>query len=185
MESGATARGGLLLGVTDSALHVPVEQAPRDGCVDGHPQSAPDDDGLRRPQLFQRPARHCAAVPAKRGAAKFHNLLGSLDTDKITEEEARAIDHKWSPVRHHKNDFQSVSFDGDMLRIYARVYARDLYFYGYTDADEVPELETVFVLSLGTGDEDDDVYNELRDQLGAFVETAVIETDIDIDNEGD
>jgi hypothetical protein len=51
--------------------------------------------------------------------------------------------------------------------------------------DEVPELETVFVLSLGTGDEDDDVYNELRDQLGVFVETAVIETDIDIDNEGD
>jgi hypothetical protein len=119
----------------------------------------------------------------KKGAPKFYNLLGSLDTDKITEEEARAIDHKWSPVRYHKNDFQSVSFDGDMLRIYARIYARDLYLYGYTGADEVPELETVFVLSLGTGEEDDDVYNELRDLLGAFVETAVIETDIEVDNE--
>jgi len=45
-------------------------------------------------------------------------------------------------------------------------------------------METVFVLSLGTGDENDDVYNELRDQLGAFVEAAVVETDIDVDNEG-
>lgn len=119
-----------------------------------------------------------------KNAAKFHNLLGSLDTGKITEQEARALDHKWSPIRHHRNDFQSVTFEGDMLRIYARIYARDLYLYGYTGADEIPEMETVFVLSLGTGDEDDDVYNELRDQLGAFVEAAVVEADIDVDNEG-
>jgi hypothetical protein len=120
----------------------------------------------------------------EKGATKFHNLLGSLDTEKITEQDARSIDHKWSPIRHHKNDFQSVRFDGDALRVYGRVYARDLYLYGYTGADEVPEMDTVFVLSLGTGDESDDVYNELRDQLGAFVETATIETDIDIDNQG-
>lgn len=120
----------------------------------------------------------------KKGAPKFHNLLGSLDTEKITEQEARVIDHKWSPIRHHRNDFQSVGFDGDALRIYARVYARDLFLYGYTGADEVPALETVFVLSLSTGDENDDVYNELRDQLGAFVESAIIESDIDVDNRG-
>ena len=46
------------------------------------------------------------------------------------------------------------------------------------------ELETVFVLTVGTGDENDDVYNELRDHLGAFVETAGVEADIDVDNEG-
>jgi hypothetical protein len=120
----------------------------------------------------------------KKNAAKFHNLLGSLDTGKITEQEARSLDHKWSPIRHHTNDFQSVSFEGDMLRIYARIYARDLYLYGYSGADEIPEMETVFVLSLGTGDENDEVYHELRDQLGAFVEAAVVEADIDVDNEG-
>lgn len=120
----------------------------------------------------------------KKNAAKFHNLLGSLDTGKITEQEARAVDHKWSPIRHHRSDFHSVSFDGDVLRIYARIYARDLYLYGYTGTDEIPEMETVFVLSLGTGDENDDVYNELRDQLGAFVEAAVVEADIDVDSEG-
>jgi len=120
----------------------------------------------------------------KQGAAKFNNLLGSLDTGKITEQEARLLDHKWSPIRHHKKEFQGISFEGDVLRIYARIYARDLYLYGYTSTDEIPEMETVFVLSLGTGDEDDDVYNELRDQLGAFVETAVVEAEIDVDNQG-
>ena len=69
-----------------------------------------------------------------------------------------------------------------MLRVYARTYTRDLYLYGYTSTEEVPEMDTVFVLTLGTGDEEDDIYNELRDQLGAFVETSVIEADIDVDN---
>lgn len=116
---------------------------------------------------------------------KVHNLLGSLDTDRIAEQEARAIDHKWSPIRHHARTFRSIGFDGDTLRVYARVYARDLYLYPYGSAEEIPEMDTVFVLSLGTGNEDDDVYNELRDQLGAFVEAATIETDIEIDSEGE
>ena len=60
---------------------------------------------------------------------KFHNLLGSLDTDKITEHEARTVDHKWSPIRHHEREFRGVGFDGDTLRVYARIYARDLYQY--------------------------------------------------------
>lgn len=123
------------------------------------------------------------ALQYQRGAS-FKNLLGGLDTGKVTEQEARATDHKWSPIRQHQKSFQRVSFDGDILRIRARIYARDLYLYGYSGNQEIPEMETVFVLSLGTGDENDDVYNELRDQLGAFVETAVVETDIDVDNEG-
>lgn len=118
------------------------------------------------------------------GDAKFNNLLGSLDTGRITEQEARSLDHKWSPVRHHKKGFRGKEFEGDVLRIYARLFARDLYLYGYTGTEEIPEMEAVFVLSLGTGDESDDVYNELREQLGAFVETAVVETDLDVDNQG-
>ena len=86
--------------------------------------------------------------------------------------------------RHHRNEFRGISFEGDTLRIYARIYARDLYLYGYTSTEQIPEMETTFVLSLGTGNENDDVYNELRDQLGAFVETALVETDIDVENQG-
>ena len=117
---------------------------------------------------------------------KSHNLLGSIDTDKIPEDQARTFDHKWSPIRQHNNDFskRGVSFDGDIMRVYARIYTRDLYLYDYASIGETPELEASFVLSIGTGKEEDDVYNEMRDELGAFVEAAIIETDIDIENDG-
>tara|TARA_R110000796_G_scaffold68137_1_gene156208 strand:+ start:11603 stop:13876 length:2274 start_codon:yes stop_codon:yes gene_type:complete len=115
------------------------------------------------------------------GDAKFHNLLGALEKDRLTEQQARELDHKWSPVRHHKKSFaRGIQFDGENLRVYARLYSRDLYLYDMSSA-EVPPLETVFVLSIGTGDEGDDIYNELRDELGTFVDAAVIETEIDID----
>jgi hypothetical protein len=112
---------------------------------------------------------------------KTHNLLGSLDTDKVSELTARAIDHKWSPVRHHVKAFNKA-FDGDTLRVYARTFVRDLYLHGYTSAEEVPEMEAVFVLSLSSGNESDDIYNELRAELGAFVETATVEIDLEVDN---
>jgi len=53
----------------------------------------------------------------------------------------------------------------------------------YGSLDEVPELSAVFVLTLGAGEIDDDIYNELRQELGAFVEAATVELDIDIDDE--
>ena len=118
------------------------------------------------------------------GAPKFNSLLGSLNTKNNTEQEARKAHHKWSPVRRHRKEFRNTSFEGDTLRIYARIYARDLYLYGYTATEQVPEMETVFVLSLGTGEESDEIYNELRDHLGAFVESTVIEAEIDVENQG-
>ncbi|MCR8548478.1 S8 family peptidase [Salipiger sp. P9] len=132
-------------------------------------------------------ARLEAALQFERGVtsngdAKFHNLLGSLEKERLTEQQARELDHKWSPVRHHKKSFaRGVQFDGENLRVYARLFSRDLYLYGMNNADEVPPLDTVFVLSIGTGDENDDVYNELRDELGTFVEAAVIDTEIDVE----
>lgn len=118
---------------------------------------------------------------------KAHNLLGSIDTDKIPEEQARIFDHKWSPIRQHANDFsrRGVTFEGDVMRVFARIYTRDLYLYDYTSISETPELETSFVLSIGTGSESDDVYSEMIEILGPFVEAAVVETDIEIDNEGE
>lgn len=48
------------------------------------------------------------------GDAKFYNLLGSLEKDRLTEQQARELNHKWSPVRHHKRSFPNgVQFDGD------------------------------------------------------------------------
>ncbi len=76
------------------------------------------------------------------------NLLGSIDTGKLTEEQARTIDHKWSPIRHHAKSFRGKSFEGESLQVYARTYARDLYLYPYATASEVPEMTAYFVLYL-------------------------------------
>jgi hypothetical protein len=127
-------------------------------------------------------ARIETALQFERGG-KHHNLLGSLDTGKLTEEQARTLDHKWSPIRHHAKAFRGIGFDGDNLRVYARSYVRDLYLYPYTSIGEVPEMDVVFVLTLGTGDDNDEIYNELRDALGAFVETAVVDFDVEIDHD--
>ena len=137
-------------------------------------------DEFAGPNYFS--ARLNAAVQYPKGDG-FSNLLGSMDTDKVPELVARAVDHKWCTVRHHSKDFSARGHqvDGDTLRIYARLYTRDHYVYGYTSADQVPPLDAVFVLSLSGIDERDDVYNQLRDQLGSFVEAAVVESDLDID----
>jgi hypothetical protein len=118
-----------------------------------------------------------------RDQLKFKNLLGPLEIEGLTETQARDLDHKWSPVRHYTRSFSRVAFDDDNLRVYARVYSRDLFHYGKSAASEVPPLEAVFVLSIGTGDETDDVYDEIRSQLGTFVEPGVVETDIDIETD--
>jgi hypothetical protein len=126
-------------------------------------------------------ARVETALQVWRGG-KAHNLLGALDTGKLTEAQARSHDHKWSPVRQHNKSFNGVGYDGEVLRVYARAFTRDLYLYGFTAAEEVPAMEVVFVLTLGTGDPDDNVYDELRGLLGSFVENAVIDSDIEVDN---
>ena len=126
-------------------------------------------------------ARLNVAVQYPKGD-RYLNLLGSMDTDRMREMQARAIEHKWCPVRQHGKDFtRGREFDGTALRIYARTYTRDHYVYGMNSSDQVP-LEAVFVLSLSGIDERDDIYSELREQLGSFVEPSVLDVDIDIDN---
>ncbi len=140
-------------------------------------------DEFAGPNYFS--ARLNTAVQYPKGD-KFANLLDSMETDTVPEMIARAVDHKWCTVRNHAKDFsvRGHKVDGNVLRIYARIYTRDHYVYGYATPDEVPSLDAVFVLSLSGTDERDDVYNQLRDQLGSFVETAVVESDIDIDHHG-
>lgn len=138
-------------------------------------------DEFAGPNYFS--ARLNTAVQYPRGEG-YANLLGSMDTDKVPETIARAVDHKWCTVRNHYKDFspRGHQVNGANLRIYARIYTRDHYVYGYTSADQVPPLDAVFVLSLSGINEGEDIYNQLRDQLGSFVETAVVETNIDLEH---
>lgn len=116
------------------------------------------------------------------GTPDFKSLFTTLPSDRLTERELRDMHNKWSPVRRHARSFpRGVAFHGDNLQIYARVFYRNLYYYGWDSPRDVPPMDAVFVLSIGTGDENDDIYGELRDQLGAFAETAVHDTDIDLE----
>ena len=127
-------------------------------------------------------ARLNTALQVPRGDG-FTNLLGSMDTDRVSEQVARSIQHKWCPVRDHQRDFRRIGVraDGNTLRIYARVYTRDHYLYGYTNADEIPEMNTVFVLTLRSLAETDEIYNQTRTLLGNFVESAIVDTEIEVE----
>lgn len=127
-------------------------------------------------------ARLNTALQAPRGEG-YTNLLGSMDTDKIAEQIARSVDHKWCPVRDHMRDFSRIGVraDGNNLRVYARVYTRDHYLYGYQNPDEIPELSAVFALTLMGMTDSDDIYNQTRTLLGNFVESAVVVTEIDVE----
>lgn len=117
---------------------------------------------------------------------KAQNLLGTMSVGKIKEQDARKQEHKWSPVRHHRKNFKGKGFNGNSLRVYARTFARDLYLYNFiNNVEEIPALDVVFVLSLGTGNLDDDTYNEMRNHLGNFVEMGVVETQVELNTDDD
>jgi hypothetical protein len=111
------------------------------------------------------------------------NLLGTLKTSELREMRARAELHKWNPVRHTRRDFSQIplAFSGDTMRLYARVFVRDLFQFNYARNDDVPPLQVAFVLSLSDGTENSDLYNEMRATLGNFVESAVLDQEIEIE----
>jgi hypothetical protein len=135
------------------------------------------------PNYFSARLNTALQVPRGKG---FTNLLGSMDTDRVPEHTARMVDHKWSPIRDHARDFRRIGVraDGNLLRIYARIYTRDHYLYGYNSADEIPQMDAVFVLTLRSITDTDEIYNQTRAMLGNFVESAVIDTDIELDADG-
>ena len=87
-------------------------------------------------------------------------------------------------MRRHCRDFTrrgGVGFSGSHLKLYARVYTRDLYQFGWTHHSQVGEQEVAFVLKLWGGNHDSGIYNSMVTSLGNFVESAVITQDIEIE----
>jgi hypothetical protein len=70
---------------------------------------------------------------------------------------------------------------GQFFRIYARLYARDIYQFGYRVNADIPEVEAVFVVSFSDGTSGSQIYNSMAVSLGNFVESAVISQDIEIE----
>lgn len=120
-------------------------------------------------------------------------LIGSMadDTAEIT---ARSEDAKWQPVRCYFGEFTNASKRerGSMelgpllgsrhLIVKARMYWRNKFMF----SDEFMnghERKVTFALRLESFDPDADTYNEFRQLMHQDVQSAVIESDIQLGNE--
>jgi hypothetical protein len=122
--------------------------------------------------------------PVKSG--EWKSLLGSMMESTLQENDARENLKKWQPVRRHCRDFTKgggLAFSGNHLRLYARVYARDLYQFGWQTNSDVGAQEVAFVLTLRAPNDEPSIYNSTAQLLGTFVESAVINQEIEITNE--
>ena len=117
---------------------------------------------------------------------EWKSLLGSMMESTLPESDARENLKKWQPIRRHCRDFSKgagLAFSGNQLRLYARVYARDLYQFGWQANSDVGAQEVAFVLTLRGPNDEPSIYNSTAQVLGNFVESAVINQEIEIRNE--
>src|SRR5262245_27735200 len=101
----------------------------------------------------------------------------------LPENEARENLKKWQPVRRHCRDMSKgagLSFFGNQFQLYARVYARDLYQYDWHTNSDVGAQEVAFVLTLSGPNDEPSIYNSTAQILGNFVESAVMNQEIEI-----
>jgi hypothetical protein len=104
----------------------------------------------------------------------------------LREQDARDELKKWQPVRRHTRDFMhrdGIAFDGAHLQLYARVFTRDLYQFGWNHHSQAGEQDVAFVLTLWSGDGSTSIYNSTVNALGNFVESAVVNQDIEVGND--
>ncbi|MBT9371373.1 S8 family peptidase [Rhizobium sp. CSW-27] len=120
------------------------------------------------------------------GPKKWPSLLGSMKESTLPENDAREELRKWQPIRRHCRDFTKSSglgFSGSHMRLYARVYMRDLYQFGWTHHSQAGPQEVAFVLTLSSADGEKSIYDSTARALGNFVESAVLNQDIEVSNE--
>lgn len=116
---------------------------------------------------------------------KWVPLLGSMAESTLAEQDARAELRKWQPVRRHANDFsrgRGHAFSGRHLKLFARVFMRDLYQFGWTNQSQAGAQEVAFALTLWGKHGPDSIYDSTAQALGNFVESAVVDQDIEIES---
>lgn len=124
-----------------------------------------------------------AALQYQDGKRAWKRLAGSLPSE-TAEGVARTEDAKWQPMRFYDKECpRGVTLGSPELRLSARLYWRDRYLYPHLDTREA-EAKVTFVVMLESFDRDARVYEEFVDAMGAHVERAVIEPDIEIHGEG-
>ena len=114
--------------------------------------------------------------------AEWSSLLGSMKESTIRESNAREELKKWYPVRRHSADFTRRGRQfaaGSFFRLYARVFTRDLYQFGWHHHSQAGPQEVAFVLTLWSGEQRRSIYDSTVQALGTFVESAVLEQEIE------
>ena len=89
---------------------------------------------------------------------------------------------KWSPIRCHSADFSKSGgrkFTKNNFRLYARVFTRDLFQFGWNHHSEAGPQEVTFVLTLWSGEKRRSIYDSTVQALGNLVESAVVEQQIE------
>lgn len=115
-------------------------------------------------------------------ATDWKSLLGPMTESTIRENDSRDEFKKWYPIRRHCADFTKKGgrqFSGQHFRLYARVYTRDLYQFGWNDHSQAGPQDAAFVLTLWSGGQQRSIYDSTVQQLGTFVESAVLEQEIE------
>lgn len=128
--------------------------------------------------------RVAAAVQYPNSAGNYTKLVGSKELDDTPELEARAEEYKWQPLRRECRDFTKrggLAFNGGALRIYARAFGRNISQFDYTANEDIPEIEAAFVVTFSDGSSSGQLYDSVTNSLGNFVESAVIDQDIEIE----
>ena len=118
------------------------------------------------------------------GRGEWASLLGSMRESSAPEQDARRELAKWQPVRRTRRDFTKkggLGFSGNQMRLYGRVYTRDLYQFGINHHSQLDSQEAVFVLTLVAADENAPIYNTMAQELGNYVESAVIGQEIEVE----
>jgi hypothetical protein len=103
--------------------------------------------------------------------------------DDTPEVSARLDEYKWQPLRSERRDFTKrggLLLGGDTFRLYARLYGRDMEQFDYHTNAEIPAVETAFVVTFSDGSSDDGIYDSVAATLGNFVESAVVDQDIEV-----
>ena len=120
----------------------------------------------------------------RNGRGEWASLLGSMRESSAPEQDARREFAKWQPVRRTRRDLTKrggLRFSGDLMRLYGRVFTRDLYQFGIRHHSQLDSQEAVFVLTFVAADEDAPIYNTMAQELGNYVESAVIGQEIEIE----
>lgn len=129
--------------------------------------------------------RVAAAIQYPNAHGVFTRLVGSSEIEETPELTARVEEYKWQPFRRDCRDFTKrggIGFKGSTFKVYARLYSRNAQQFGYYSNAEIPEVETVFVVTFSDTRRNSQIYNTMTASLGNYVESAVVAQEIGVEH---